>query len=247
MGVREETLQTLRAGLTPGQISKLRNVSLQTTLQYLNQMVGEGRLRRSDILFTIPRVVRKAIADAPHSVPEGVDLYDYEVVRLYGDAAHALGDMYADLREVETALHAFIKVQLIARLGASEAEWWRNGIPEAIRKTCQVRREEDEEPAEDAYRYTDLLDLGRIIEHCWQTFQGLLPECYKNNRKLLLDHLRRLNAIRRVVMHPVRGAPPTEDDFEFVRDFKARVYPAFAAELSSLQKLLEGKTHGDIL
>lgn len=225
MGVREETLQALRAGSTPGQISRQRRVSLQTTLQYLNQMVGEGKLRRSDILFAIPRDVRQAIADSPGGRPPSVDADNYEVVRLYGDAAHAMGDMYDDLRDIETGLHFFIETHLKSHFGESESGWWRKGIPEAIRKSCQTRREEDDEPAPAAYCYTDLLDLGRIIEHCWTTFLSCLPDVYRNNRKQFLDNLRRLNGIRRMVVHPVRGAVPTEEDFDFVRAFKLSVSP----------------------
>jgi len=189
-------------------------------------MVGEGKLRQSDILFAIPREVRQAIAEAQGSLPEGVDPDDHYVVRLYGDAAHALGDMYDDLREIEVALHFFIKEQLKRRLGDAEGGWWRKGIPETIRKRCQTRREEDAEPATEAYGYTDLLDLGQIIEQNWSTFQECLPDLYRSNRKRLLEDLQRLNGIRRTVMHPVRRAAPTEQDFDFVRDLKLALYPS---------------------
>jgi hypothetical protein len=106
--------------------------------------------------------------------------------------------MYTHLYQLETTLHAFIWVYLKSRLGKQEAGWWRQGIPEPIRKTCQARREEDEEPASQPYRYTDLLDLARILEHNWHIFQPCMPEQYRNNRKRLLEDLRRLNGIRRM-------------------------------------------------
>lgn len=166
-GVRDDTLQALYDGQTPGQISRQRGVSLATTLQYLNQMVGEGRLRRSDILFSSPREVRQAIADVKDRTTDTVDPADYRVVQLYGNAAHALGDMYDDLCEVEKVLHNFVRVYLQVNLGGNEAGWWRKGTPEAIRKSRQTRREEDPEPAAEPYCYTDLIDLGRMIEHNW--------------------------------------------------------------------------------
>ena len=61
MGKREDTLEQLRLGLTPGQIAQKFNVSVNTTLGYLDQMVGCGVIRRSDILFTIPPKNREAI------------------------------------------------------------------------------------------------------------------------------------------------------------------------------------------
>jgi hypothetical protein len=82
VGVREETCQALREGCTPGQISRQRDVSLHTTLQYLNQVVGEGRLQRSDILFSIPPTIRQAIAGSGGQQPDGVDPDDYQVVQL---------------------------------------------------------------------------------------------------------------------------------------------------------------------
>lgn len=241
MGAREETLEALRDGLT-SQISRQRGVTLDTTLQYLNQMIGEGKLRRSDILFAIPRETRRAIAEANGARPPNVSPEDQYVVHLYGDAVHALGDMYSDLREVETTLHTFIQTHLKSRLGPSESEWWRKGVPVQIRKNCQVRREEDDEPAAEPYCYTDLLDLGRIIEDNWSSFQGCLSEPFRNNRKQLLDQLRRLNGIRRAMMHPVRRNAPTEDDFDSVRAFKSNLYPTIARELSLLQQLLQVDT-----
>ncbi len=54
MGVREETLDMLRSGLSPKEIARQRGVSISTTLGYLDELVGRGELRRSDILFTVP-------------------------------------------------------------------------------------------------------------------------------------------------------------------------------------------------
>jgi hypothetical protein len=237
VGVREETLQALVNGQTPGQISKQRGVNLATTLGYLNQMVGEGKLRRSDILFTIPHDVRKAIAAANGKCPKGTDPGDYRVVQLYGDAAHAFGDMYDDLREIETVLHDFIKLHLQVQLGHDERGWWR-GIPERIRASCHKKREEDAEPAAEAYCYTELLDIASIIEDNWSAFQACMPAEYRSNRKQLLQDFRRLNGIRRMVMHPVRGDAPSESDFEFVRNFKAAISSTVTGILASLNEKL---------
>jgi len=245
MGVREETLEALRRGLTPGQISKQKGVSLSTTLAYLNQMVGEGKLRRSDIFFSIPHEVRQVIAESGSVCPPEVSEADFKVVQAYGDGAHALGDMYDDLREVETFSHSFIKELLVQKHGDSESGWWRKGIPETIRKACQLRREEDDEPADDPYCYTDLLDLGRIIEYSWSDFQSYLGSSYRANRKQFLEDLRRLNGIRRKVMHPVRGTAPNQDDFEFVRSFKLQLQIEVIREsIKQLTSTLKERSQG---
>ncbi len=87
MGVREETLELLWEGHTPAQIAQLKGVSMKTNLAYLDQMVGEGRLRRSDILLSVPAAQRKK--------PETAS--DRDVVQKYGQAAQLLGDIYEDV------------------------------------------------------------------------------------------------------------------------------------------------------
>jgi hypothetical protein len=92
----------------------------------------------------------------------------------YGDASHALGDMYEDIRIIETHLHKQIYEILSEIYGEEETGWWRRGIPLSIRQTCQIRREEDEEPVEDPYCYTDLLDLWHIFDKQWKYLKRLL-------------------------------------------------------------------------
>lgn len=206
MGVREETLELLLQGNSPGKIARKKGVNIKTTLGYLNQMVGEGRVRRSDILLSIPAHQRQN-PSAP---------YDKQVVLAYGDASLLLGDIYEDVQFVETTLHLHIRRVLEMCYGKAEGGWWRKGVPESIRKQCQVRREEDENPV-DPYCYTDLIDLRTIIDKQWTVLKETLPNKFTSNKRQLVDNLTRLNQIRRIVMHPVRGGRPSEEDFDFLR------------------------------
>jgi hypothetical protein len=61
MGAREEVLELFREGLDPMQTSEARGTSVQTTIGYLEHLVGRGLLRRSDVLFSIPRERREPI------------------------------------------------------------------------------------------------------------------------------------------------------------------------------------------
>lgn len=242
MGVRDITYRLVKIGISPVNVSQVRRVSLATTLGYLDQMIGQGRLRRSDVFFSISKDVRDKCVGTTER-PADVSPDDFKVLRRYGDAAHALGDMYEDLRCIEMTVHTMVRDVLVRTFGRSESGWWRQGVPEAIRRSSQVRREEDAEPADSPFCYTDLLDLGRIIEANWSVFQLGLPERYRSNRKLLLDDLRRLNSIRRNVMHPVRGCVPSEDDFDFARRLRADLAPstmdpAEEAELQRFRDLL---------
>jgi len=233
MGVREDTLDMLRAGLSPKDISQQRDVNINTTLGYLDQLVGRGDLRRSDILFTVPQEMRSLIT--AYGLPGedyrtvynriqrskfDVDPEDVQPVQKYRDARHVLGDMYEDIRAIETYLHAVIGQALLDEYEESETGWWRQGIPESVRKSCVVRQEEDPAPVEDPYCYTDLLDLWHILDKKWAVLSKVLPDEMTTNKQDLRRKLVRLNTIRRNVMHPVRGVMPSEDDFEFVHDLK---------------------------
>lgn len=233
MGVREETLAMLREGLSPKDITRRRGVNINTTLGYLDQLVGRGDLRRSDILFAVPKNIRQiipmsgALGQDPQVITRklqrsgfDVDLEDVQTILKYGDASHALGDMYEDIRTIETYLHQLIQETLEQEYGEEMMGWWRQGIPESVRKSCVVRQEEDPEPVPDPYCYTDLLDLWHIQNKQWTVLSKVLPDEVTANKADLRRNLTRLNTIRRNVMHPVRGVIPSEDDFEFVRELK---------------------------
>lgn len=239
MGVRDDTVRLVRAGESPGKIAEIMQVNPKTTLGYLDEMVGRGWIRRFDIFFTIPKTVRKAVIrvleKAPTSHPEyiadrlksdglAVKLGDVYAVVKYRDTQNALGDMYEDIRDIETNLHLQIREVLEKELGKGEYGLWRKGIPEAIRTDCHSKREKDEEPVSDPYCYTDLIDLWKIIDKNWKSISENLPKDVKSNKKKLEEDFTRLNRIRNMVMHPVRGLIPTEDDFDFIRDFKSRLF-----------------------
>lgn len=233
MGVREETLDMLRNGLSPKEITQKRGVNINTTLGYLDQLVGRGDLRRSDILFSVQKDIRQAVITlaGPRKDPWVVisslqqlgikiDPEDVHTVLKYGDARHALGDMYEDIRTIETHLHQLIQETLEEEYGEELIGWWRQGIPEPVRKGCVIRQEEDSDPVPDPYCYTDLLDLWHILDKQWTVLSKVLPDKMTASKQNLRRKLVRLNTIRRNVMHPVRGVVPSEDDFEFVRDLK---------------------------
>jgi len=231
MRSRDEALALLKSGLSPGEIARRKRVSLQTILGYLNEMVGRGKLRRSDILLSVPPELRRpalaVMATKPAATLEDlrastavpcsvVGESDLRVVLLYGDARHALGDAYDDLRSVEIGLHRLVRQALEERFGPGESEWWRHGVPETVRKACQVKREEDDSPASSAFAYTNVMDLRTILDKSWQAISPRLAVPARRDKRQLLRDLLALNRIRRQVMHPVRGECPTEEDLELL-------------------------------
>ena len=143
---------------------------------------------------------------------------DIEVVLIYKDERFAYGDMYEDIRSIETNLHRLVREALEEEHGRDN--WWRRGVPQSIRVRCATRREEDDEPVDEPYAYTDLLDLSKITEKEWKPIRLKLPKEVAANRTLFVAHLEKLNRIRRLVMHPVRGPSPSEEDFQFVHNLK---------------------------
>jgi len=232
MGVREETLELLHQGLSPKEIAIAKGVNIKTTLAYLDELVGRGRLRRSDIFFSISKDIRDAYRRDQYKKELNVDHEDIMVINKYGTAHTALGDMYEDIRFIETQLHKIIRLALEEEYGGGELVWWRNGIPLSIRQNCQSRREADDEPVTDPYCYTDLLDLWQILDKQWNMLRKVLPDDLSADKKSLRSKFTRLNSIRRKVMHPVRGVIPSEDDFDFIREFKKPLLSRIEAELS---------------
>jgi len=194
-------------------------------------MIGCAAIRHSDVLFSIPPEIRKAIESEIENGDRSavgerlkkrglsIDWEDvYTVLRHYG---HALGDMYEDIRTIEVGLHRLIRQGLEQKFGASESGWWRKGVPLKVRMKCVDRREEDDsndwlEP----YCYTDLIDLSAILESNWSVLCDSLPKQLRNQKRPLLKDLSRLNEIRRNVMHPVRGGVPNEEAFKFSWDLR---------------------------
>ena len=145
--------------------------------------------------------------------------FEREQFRLYLDCRDSLRrDLYALIADLEVFLHQKIRHALIAEFGPSETEWWRIGIPEAIRIDCVSSREMDPYPPAEPYVYTTFIHLSRIIDKTWQVFHFLLPEDVASDRKALAKTFNRLNAVRNAVMHPVKKEHLSEDDYLFVRD-----------------------------
>src|SRR6266545_190628 len=245
MGARDEVLEMFRSGLDPIQISSARGTTVQTTIGYLEQLVGRGHLRRSDVLFSTRKERRDPITRLLDGAARGdgrltplkealeqqghdVTWEELRVVVSFHQPEAPFGDMYEDVRTIECGLHRMVRSVLEEQFGDGEAGWWRQGVPINIRQDCQVRREEDLHPAAEPWCYTDLKHLERIIDRRWSMIAAHLPVRPEDKQSVLRD-LARLNQIRNQVMHPVRAERPSEEDFEFVRALRIRL--GFRADL----------------
>lgn len=227
-----ECAELLLNGYTPREISKSFGINIKSVKQYLYIAIGMGLIRRSDILLSIDKTTREKIEQAVKQLktnniytvqkrtykngsyihPEDLEFY----LELREDGA-LIGDLYVYITDIEKTFHGLIKMILQKHYGAEEEDWWRKGIPEAVRIDCVKSREQDDTLL-DQYCYTTFVHLKQIIEQKWSIFKEHLPLEESSNKKSLIQTFDRLNNIRNKVMHPVKQSTPTYDEFEFVRE-----------------------------
>lgn len=228
--------------MSPSQIARELNISLGGVMNYLYRLVGEGGLRRSDILFTLDRTARqeieKIIQERGTVQPGKIRRYlaaaginvNSDDLRIYlklRDARVDLGDTYELIRDLELSLHRFIREALIRQYGGEQ--WWREGVPLNVREDCAVINERDPEPAQDLFCYTTIMHLFVVFDKQWTPLSEFLPAKLKGNKQSFLSNLKRLNSIRNKVMHPVKGYVITEEDFDFIRELHTDFAPAVVA------------------
>lgn len=236
---RRQAATLLLRGMAPSKIAEEMKLPLGVVMNFLYNQVGQGWIRRSDILFSIDAETRRAIEDAIQrtgkdsltavagalkqsgvNVPRG-DLRIYLKIR---DARADLGDMYEFIRDIELRLHQYVRASLVAAYGPEN--WWRQGVPLPVREDCAVTSERDPEPANELYCYTTLMNLRFIFDREWPVLSANLPGRLRGDKPEFLDSLRRLNRIRNVVMHPVKGIRIGDEDFEFVRRLHSQLETA---------------------
>jgi len=225
----------LQEGLSPAQIAERLGISTGSVRQYLWVAVGEGLIRRSDILFSLPKILRQS---AELCVSKGnFSIYDLEGVLDQNEipyqrvelemvwnltvARAGLGDLYEYLISTEKLLHEQIHKVLAAKYG--DTDWWRQGVPEKVRLDCVTAREKDTDGDGEPFAYTTLIHLREILERQWPQFQNLLPKEAAADKKAFLRDLERLNGIRNRVMHPTRLHKISDDDFEFAREMHRKL------------------------
>ena len=136
----EEAVRLLRQGLPPSEIAARLNTSANDVMRHLCLKVGEGELRRSDIVFSIDSRLRHAIEDIIRDKEKAsmrvivTELYkrgieanrlDVRIYVRYRRARVVLGDLYELVRNIEVRLHRFIKEAFVQEFG--EEGWWRGG------------------------------------------------------------------------------------------------------------------------
>lgn len=210
-----------------------QGISLTEVLNYLDQAVGENKVARSEIYFSTTGTVREKVEQAcretghrPNStglVPLG-PLTSYlvdenpdevQVCLRYGPASRYYGDLYEAVRKYEIDLHNLVRDVLVDHYGLESRAWWYEGVPLAVRKGCVERAEELMRFDLDPWSCTYMLDLQSVLKEQWVLFDHLYKVAHRNT---ILGQVKKINAVRNRVMHPIRDSPPTNGDFDELKD-----------------------------
>jgi hypothetical protein len=241
----------LSDGLNPYQIAKQSGISTSSLILQIHTAIGAGSILRSDVYVSLKKKWLNPITErvaglntlpSKKSMPlflkslqmllpayddNGVCDLDYDDVEFYFSFAgrsFLAVEIYEMLFEIEVNLHTKIRAILQKQYGHSEAGWWTQGVPETVRRSCADELEKNAKfVTEPKYNFTTLLNLKEIIEKRWAIFSHLLPSYAQKEKEKFSDEFDRLNGIRNKVMHPVRGAPPTEEEFIFVKQMQTKL------------------------
>ena len=210
----------MKNGLSPSSISKKMDISVGSVIQYLSTKVGEGDIALVDIYYSWSEEQREFLQrsdefDTSGLRDKGITKEELKLFHSLRKAHVFRGGMYEIVSELEIDIHDLVRSRLIKEFGAGD--YWREGVPVTVRKSCAVSQQEDDNPVEDIFAYTTLIHLWEIIDKKWGIFESIIPSNYSNKKQELKKDMKKLNSIRNRVMHPVKNNKWKEDDFIFVR------------------------------
>ena len=187
-------------------------------LKVVGESISEPSVRRT--INTLADAMYRAVREA-EQIRRALE--DERIARLVEEKQSAASpdvQAYVHTTELEKSLHKLVRLTLMESFGEDEHGWWAMGIPLQIRKNCATRREEDS-LREEAYVYTDLIDLKEIIDKKWRVFEPefQLIRQHIKTKSDLLDSIVLLNDIRRRVMHPTRMNIASEE-LSFLSSFR---------------------------
>ena len=139
-------------------------------------------------------------------------------------------------------INRIIFEDVIARLqekyGTHKDAWWNNGIPKAVRNSCDVMYN-DNNGERERHRYLFLINYPDILLYGqnWDLFKDYYNFYGKGKKSDLVRWIGRINKARTVTHHAEKG-PLTKEDVEFVR----RVHQLVKTHIEGRQKV-DGKNH----
>jgi hypothetical protein len=238
-------------GLRPSKIALAQGIPIAEVTQEIARAIKERRIKRRQVLAVLEdkwkeqiaiwlpawnRTPKRVSVEYVHEWLKKTNLSDFDVgieeLGLYllcSEKSLKDGELYEIICEIERTLHAKIESVLGEKHGPRPSGWWRKGVPKGVRQTCVEEWEEEPDFVEyPPYHRTTLGELQVIIQ------SGEDPELFKSrlplgangkdpNMHTMFKELVQLTKMRNKVMHRIGAAPPTEEEFFFVREMQSKL------------------------
>jgi DNA sulfur modification protein DndB len=126
---------------------------------------------------------------------------------------------YEQIKSIEHILQATVVSELKSEFGADGEEWWFAGVPKAVRKKVDDRRNEEGGKTGEREQNFDLIDYRPIILENWELFEVTFARG-KGNKESRTKWIVEVNELRKPVMHASRGQslPITEEQVAFLEE-----------------------------
>lgn len=104
-------------------------------------------------------------------------------------------------------------------------DWWYNGIPDKVRKSCSTKQEE-EKGVKNREQYLVLIDYHSIAHSNWSIFQQYFSFSKDGGKDKQLNWLKELNQIRNITHHAEKW-PANKEQVAKVREIYKKVMERF--------------------
>ncbi len=160
------------------------------------------------------RIIHEANEDfLPKRLKDYLDTVDHDGTK----------DCVRLINEIQQTLYQFVMKRLNESFGEN---WWYDGVPEPVRKSCSAIQEE-ERGTKEKHQYMHLIDYHVIADRNWEVFKDSFSLSNAHGKKKQLEWLKELNTIRNITHH-VEKWPATKEQVAFVRRMYAEVMKRFA-------------------
>jgi len=128
---------------------------------------------------------------------------------------------YEEIKSIEHVLQATVVSELKNEFGAEEESWWFSGVPKAVRKKVDDRRNEEAGKSGAREQNFDLIDYRPIILENWELFEPTLARG-KGSKESRTKWIVEVNDLRKPVMHASRGQslPITEEQLALLVEIR---------------------------
>jgi len=132
---------------------------------------------------------------------------------------------YDIICEIEKGMMQYVINHLKGKFGQDVSQWWHNGVPENVRLPAMERSQNNGEYVHFE-RFIDFIDWHEIVQKNYDLVgQVFIIDAKPNDsRKKQLKWIQDLNEIRKIAMHPPRGAV-TDEQLQYLNRIRDELMP----------------------